>query len=100
MMNADRTEGEYAILLGPNVKGMGLGWTLMNMMIDYGRSMDLDHIEGQVLSENGPMLQMCRALGFKLRESREEPGVTIVTLDLRAEKESKAAATDASAGSD
>ncbi len=84
MMNADRTEGEYAILLGSQVKGQGLGWTLMNLMIEYGRAIGLEHVEGQVLSENGPMLQMCKALGFKLRESREEPGVTIVTLDLRA----------------
>ena len=85
MMNADLTEGEYAILLGPNVKGMGLGWTLMNLMIEDGRSIGLEHLEGQVLSENGPMLQMCRSLGFKLRESREEPGVTVVTLDLKAQ---------------
>ena len=39
-------------------------------------------IEGQVLTENQPMLAMCKALGFKQRESREEPGVSIVTLDL------------------
>lgn len=83
MMNADLTEGEYAILLGPKVKGQGLGWTLMKMMIEQGRRLELDHIEGQVLTENGPMLQMCKALGFKLRESRDEPGVTIVTLNLR-----------------
>ncbi|MFO1115030.1 MAG: bifunctional acetate--CoA ligase family protein/GNAT family N-acetyltransferase [Beijerinckiaceae bacterium] len=82
MMNADLTEGEYAILLGPLVKGQGLGWRLMEMMIDYGRSMGLEKIEGQVLTENQPMLQMCKALGFRLRESRDEPGVTNVTLDL------------------
>ncbi|MFV0281754.1 MAG: bifunctional acetate--CoA ligase family protein/GNAT family N-acetyltransferase [Rhodoblastus sp.] len=82
MMNADLTEGEYAILLGSGAKGQGLGWTLMNMMIEHGRMLGLHRIEGQVLSENQPMLQMCRALGFKHRESREEPGVSIVTLDL------------------
>ena len=87
MMNADRTEGEYAILLGPQVKGQGLGWKLMKLMIDYGRRLELDHIEGQVLTENGPMLQMCRSLGFRLRESREEPGVTIVTLNLREQQD-------------
>jgi acetyltransferase len=87
MMNADLTEGEYAILLGPSMKGKGLGWRLMQTMIDYGRSVGLDHIEGQVLSENQPMLQMCKALGFKLRESREEPGVTVAILDLKAEQQ-------------
>ena len=35
-----------------------------------------------MLTENQPMLRMCTALGFKKRESREEPGVSIVTLDL------------------
>ena len=37
MMDANLTEGEYAILLGPNAKGQGLGWTLMKMMIEHGR---------------------------------------------------------------
>jgi len=82
MMDADLTEGEYAILLGPKAKGQGLGWTLMKMMIEHGRRLGLHKIEGQVLTENQPMLKMCKALGFKQRESREEPGVSIVTLDL------------------
>jgi len=85
MMDADLTEGEYAILLGPKAKGQGLGWTLMKMMIEHGRRLGLHRIDGQVLTENQPMLQMCKALGFKQRESREEPGVSIVTLDLTAE---------------
>ncbi|MCC2101431.1 MAG: GNAT family N-acetyltransferase, partial [Hyphomicrobiales bacterium] len=55
--------------------GQGLGWTLMKMMIEHGRRIGLHRIEGQVLTENQPMLQMCKALGFKQRESREEPGV-------------------------
>ena len=50
--------------------------------IEHGRRIGLHRIEGQVLTENQPMLQMCKALGFKQRESREEPGVSIVTLDL------------------
>ena len=90
MMNADMTEGEYAILLGPNMKGKGLGWMLMQRMIDYARLIGLDHVEGQVLAENGPMLNMCRALGFKVRDARDEPGVVVATLDLNETQEAQA----------
>lgn len=83
MLNADRTEGEYAILLGPGMKGKGLGWLLMQYMIDYARRMGLERVEGQVLAENTPMLAMCRTLGFKIRDARDEPGVVVATLDLR-----------------
>ncbi|MDE2578197.1 MAG: bifunctional acetate--CoA ligase family protein/GNAT family N-acetyltransferase [Hyphomicrobiales bacterium] len=86
MMNADLTEGEYAILVGSEARGTGLGWILMTLMIEHGRAQGLHKIEGQVLTENGPMLKMCRALGFTVRDSREEPGVSIVELDLSKEK--------------
>ncbi len=82
MMNADLTEGEYAILLGPSMKGKGLGWLLMQRMIAYARRIGLDRVEGQVLAENAPMISMCRALGFKVRDARDEPGVVVVALDL------------------
>lgn len=83
MMDADLTEGEYAILLGPAMKGRGLGWILMQNMIDHARRIGLDHVEGQVLAENAPMIAMCRALGFTVRDARDEPGVVVVTLDLK-----------------
>ena len=44
--------GEYAILLRSDLKGLGLGWALMQLIIEYGQSEDLKRIVGQVLQEN------------------------------------------------
>lgn len=74
--------GEYAILLRSDRKGLGLGWTLMQLLIDYARAEGLKHISGQVLRENTAMLQMCRELGFELATDPTDPGLQIVTLPL------------------
>jgi acetyltransferase len=73
---------EYAILLRSDFKGRGLGWRLMQLMIEYARSEDLRRIEGQVLRENSVMLRMCRKLGFRVEADPKEPDICIVTLPL------------------
>jgi acetyltransferase len=74
--------GEYAILLRSRLKGKGLGWALMQMMIDYARSEGLKRIVGQILQENSVMLKMCRELGFDIRTDPDDRGVFDVTLTL------------------
>jgi RimJ/RimL family protein N-acetyltransferase len=74
--------GEYAILLRSDLKGRGLGWALMQLMIEYARCKGLHRIEGQVLGENSVMLKMCRELGFEVKTDTEERGVCDVALVL------------------
>jgi acetyltransferase len=80
--DANYDRGEYAILLRSDLKGHGLGWELMQLMIRYARSESLRRIDGQVLRENSVMLQMCRELGFRIGTDPEEPDICIVTLSL------------------
>ena len=47
--------GEYAILLRSDLKGKGLGWALMQLIIEYARSEGLKTISGDVLKENTVM---------------------------------------------
>src|SRR6202795_2270725 len=75
--------GEYAILLRSDLKGHGLGWELMQRMIQYARSEGLQRIEGQGLRENSVILSMCRELGFHSETDPEEPDVRIVKLPLQ-----------------
>jgi acetyltransferase len=75
--------GEYAILLRTDRKGQGLGWALMQYLIDYARAEGLQHISGQVLRDNTTMLQMCRELGFDVASDPTDPSVQIVTMPLR-----------------
>jgi acetyltransferase len=74
--------GEYAILLRSDLKGRGLGWALMQLIIDYARSEGLKTISGDVLRENVTMLEMCRQLGFDVKPDRSEPDLCDVRLKL------------------
>jgi acetyltransferase len=81
-LNADRDEGEFAILLRSKLKGRGLGWELMQLIIQYAQGEGVKRINGQILSENTTMLAMCRHLGFSLSPDPEDLSVTLATLDL------------------
>ena len=50
--DANYETGEYAILLRSDLKGHGLGWKLMELMIEYARAEGLRRIDGQVLCGN------------------------------------------------
>jgi acetyltransferase len=79
---ADYDSGEYAILVRSDMKGRGLGWMLMQLIIEYARSEGMRSINGQVLRENTGMLDMCRELGFHIASDPHEPSSAIVTLSL------------------
>jgi len=74
--------GEYAILLRSDLKGRGLGWTLMQLIIDYAKSEGLVRICGEILQENSVMLKMCRELGFGIKTDAGDLGICDVTLAL------------------
>jgi acetyltransferase len=74
--------GEYAILLRSDLKGRGLGWVLMQLIIEYARSEGLKMISGDVLQENTVMLEMCRSLGFAVKTDPVDPGICDVKLVL------------------
>jgi acetyltransferase len=74
--------GEYAILLRTDLKGRGLGWALMQMIIEYARSEGLKTISGDVLQDNAIMLEMCRNLGFEVKSDPVEHGICNVKLKL------------------
>ena len=82
MLDVDHENGEYAVLLRSDLKGQGLGWKLMKYMIEFARPEGIKTVEGQVLSENQPMLSMCQALGFRIDDDPSEHGVKKVVLDL------------------
>ncbi|MEN3930194.1 bifunctional acetate--CoA ligase family protein/GNAT family N-acetyltransferase [Microvirga sp. W0021] len=82
--DANLHTGEYAILLRSDMKGMGLGWSLMGQMIEWSRAEGLQFVEGQVLRENKAMLDMCRHMGFGISTDMDDPDLKIVKLDINA----------------
>ena len=59
------TVAEYAVLVRSDLKGRGLGWLLMQQIIEYARAERLQTIEGQVLRENVTMLSMCKRIRLR-----------------------------------
>jgi acetyltransferase len=78
--NANYDTGEYAILVRSDLKGRGLGWQLMELIIEYARVEGIATIEGQVLRDNTTMLAMCRALGFEIAADPQDVEVYYVRL--------------------
>src|SRR5215469_11060330 len=81
--DSEYRSGEYAILVRSDLKGHGLGWLLMELMIEYARTEGLESIRGQVLQENRTMLRMCRQLGFHITPDPDETSIVVVALSLR-----------------
>lgn len=78
----DTGAGEFALLVGRPLSGMGLGVYMMRKLIHWARRRKLKTLFGDVLNENGSMLELVDQLGFSRRSLAEEPGVIRVTLDL------------------
>ena len=68
-------EGEFAILVQPDAKGLGLARRLMERLFEWGKQQGLTCITGQVLVDNAPMLAFVRKLGFSLHRAVDEPDV-------------------------
>jgi len=84
LADADYHTGEYAIMVRSDLKGAGLGWALMQIMLEYARWQGLTRIEGQVLRENTTMLSMCRELGFSIMPEPDDASIAMVRLVLKA----------------
>jgi GNAT superfamily N-acetyltransferase len=77
----DEETAEFAILVRSQLKAHGLGWLLMQRIIEYARKKGLRRVYGDVLAENTTMLQMCAELGFHAQDIGSD--MRRVVLDLR-----------------
>jgi RimJ/RimL family protein N-acetyltransferase len=78
----DGKSGEYAIIIRSDLKGHGLGWTLMHLIIEYAQAKHMRDIHAQVLRENVGMLKMCAELGFAIEDDPSVSYICNVRLDL------------------
>ena len=71
----DKTRAEYAIAVRSDWKGRGVGYLLMTRLIEIAKQRGIIELVGEVLRENGPMLQMCRELGFAITPDPSDPSL-------------------------
>jgi acetyltransferase len=72
--------GEFAILVGDQWQGLGLGSVLMNYVIDFARDLHLKKLLGYVLANNDKMMKLCVKKGFELEKLDEETAKASLTL--------------------
>lgn len=77
---------EFAVIVRSDLKGKGLGWHLMQQLIEYARSEGLSEIFGSVLHENTTMLKFCSDLGFACETDPEDSSLRSVRLILQNER--------------
>jgi acetyltransferase len=70
--NPDSTKADFAVMVRSDLKGSGLGTTLMKKMIQYCRGRGTQEIIGEVLADNQAMLNLTSRLGFTVRPLPEK----------------------------
>jgi len=78
----DAEEAEFAVIVSAGMKGQGLARHLMQRLFDWGGSVGVRRVVGQVLTDNAPMLAFVRALGFAVRRSSTDDDIMEAVLDL------------------
>jgi acetyltransferase len=76
----DRKKGEFAVLVGDQWQGQGLGSRLMDYVVSVAKDMRLEKIYGYVMAENRKMLNMIEKKGFKTEPLDEETVIATLTL--------------------
>ncbi|MFZ3255168.1 MAG: bifunctional acetate--CoA ligase family protein/GNAT family N-acetyltransferase [Syntrophales bacterium] len=67
IMNPDLTSGEVAVLVHDRFQGKGLGYKLVEVLIEIARERGLEDVRADTLTENEKMLRIFRHLGFTTR---------------------------------
>ncbi len=77
-----RRSAEFALTVGREIGGSGLGRYLLTRIIEWCRKKRLESVYGRVMVENERMLRLARQLGFDGREEPGAPGIVRVRLRL------------------
>jgi acetyltransferase len=78
-VDAATGSAEFGVAVDPAFTNQGIGWRLMQRLLEDAQRRGLDELWGDVLAENHTMLDFARAMGAERRVLEDEPGVVRVT---------------------
>jgi acetyltransferase len=81
IIDPDFRNSEFAVVVHDDYQGTGLGYKLIDALIGIAQERGLEHIHGDVLSDNKRMLRVCEKLGFTAE--RGPDGISRLTLQLK-----------------
>jgi acetyltransferase len=80
ILEPGRNRGEFAVVVGDQWQGLGLGSKLVDYITEIGKDMRLETIGGDILSRNLKMIRLCIKEGFKIEPVDEETVKAIMKL--------------------
>ncbi|MGQ9566118.1 MAG: bifunctional acetate--CoA ligase family protein/GNAT family N-acetyltransferase [Candidatus Bathyarchaeales archaeon] len=72
--------GEFAVVVGDQWQGHGLGSKLIDCIIQIGKDAGLETIYGYVISDNTKMINLCTKKGFRMEPFDEDAQKATLTL--------------------
>ncbi|WGI27287.1 bifunctional acetate--CoA ligase family protein/GNAT family N-acetyltransferase [Halomonas alkaliantarctica] len=78
----DKEKAEFAIMVRSDMKGTGLGYRLMQQLLDYARDSGILQLYADILRENHAMRQMADEFGFVTQPVKEDTDTVTVVLNL------------------
>lgn len=86
----DGQEAEYAVLVHHDHTRQGLGRHLLECLLQEASHRGISKVHGDVLTDNMPMLNLVRSLGFTIHASLDDPGCRHVEINLENDPVSQA----------
>jgi len=77
-MNPDGESCEFAIVVADAWQGKGIATRLLTLLMEAARARGFRLMEGEVLAENVPMLNLVKRLGFGVQPIADAPSVYAV----------------------
>lgn len=82
-VDATTDSAEFGVAVDPDYTNQGIGWRLMQRLLEDAERRGLYELWGDVLAENHTMLDFAKAMGAERRPREDEPGVIRVTFRVR-----------------
>jgi len=82
VMNPDGESCEFALVVADDWQHKGIGSHLMNALIEAARQRGIKIMDGEILANNHPMLELAESLGFSVKTIPDDPGVRTVSKQL------------------
>lgn len=78
VLNAEGDSCEFAVVVADQWQHTGIGYKLMEKLIEAARTKGIPQMDGVVLKDNEPMKRLARSLGFEVQRHETDEEVVVV----------------------
>ena len=82
VLNPDGVSCEFAVVVSDQWQRTGIGYKLMELLIEAARDRGLKYMDGIVLKDNTGMRKLARSMGFEVRDHEQDEDIVYVVKKL------------------